>query len=130
MRIGVTPSARARLYKLFFSQHLDANITRMVTLRADEQVEALGSGQVDALYTDSPNLERALVEKDAVVLGDPARTGRSPSFGEARGRGAGGDPRCFAKKGAGAVVRRSSGRSGAPKHLLHTDPKAAGDRRS
>ena len=73
VKIGVAPSARARLYKLFFSQGLDANIAQILTVRGEQQVESFGSGQIDALYTPSPNLERVLVEKDGVVLVDPAK---------------------------------------------------------
>jgi ABC-type nitrate/sulfonate/bicarbonate transport system substrate-binding protein len=73
LTIGMAPNPRTRLVALFRSQGLDADaLVRVRTVRGDDQNEALRAGTVDALYTHTPFLERALLDDDAVVVVDQA----------------------------------------------------------
>jgi ABC-type nitrate/sulfonate/bicarbonate transport system substrate-binding protein len=80
-RIGVAPAARARLSLLFREQGLDANDVRLVPLRADELVPSLAAGHLDGVYTDTPQLEKALLDGDSVMVIDAA-AGDVPAFSE------------------------------------------------
>ena len=69
LKIGVAPEPPRRLRMLFAEAGMDADRdVQIVMRRADDQIEALTSGVVDALYTHSPFLEDALARLGAVML--------------------------------------------------------------
>jgi NitT/TauT family transport system substrate-binding protein len=69
LRVGVAPGPPSRLRFLFESVGLDADRhLEIVIVPGPEQNEALQAGRVDALYSHTPYLERALVDQDAVMV--------------------------------------------------------------
>jgi NitT/TauT family transport system substrate-binding protein len=69
LRIGVAPEPPRRLRVLYTYAGMDADRDlRIVTRRADDQIEALTTDAVDALYTHTPILEDAIVRLGAVLL--------------------------------------------------------------
>jgi len=69
LKIGVAPEPPRRLRVLYASVGMDADQDLQIVLRrADDQIEALTSGVVDALYTHTPVLEDALVRHGAMLL--------------------------------------------------------------
>lgn len=69
LRIGVAPEPPRRLRVLFAHAGLNADQdVQIVIRRADDQIDALTSGIVDALYIHSPFLEDAIVRLGAVML--------------------------------------------------------------
>lgn len=71
LRVAVAPEPQRRLRVLFASAGLDADTDlQIVVRRADDQIEALATGAVDALYIHTPFLQDALVRLGAVLLVD------------------------------------------------------------
>jgi NitT/TauT family transport system substrate-binding protein len=69
LKIGVAPEPPRRLRILFAEAGMNADQdVQLVIRRAEDQIEALTTGVVDALYTHSPSLEDALVRLGAVLL--------------------------------------------------------------
>ena len=69
LRIGVAPEPPRRLRMLFAHAGMNADQDVQIVLRrADDQIEALTTNVVDALYTHTPFLEDALVRLGAVML--------------------------------------------------------------
>ena len=69
LRVGVAPGPPVRLRLLFKSVGLDADRDiEMVIIHGAEQNQAFADGQVDALYSHTPYLERALVKQEAVLI--------------------------------------------------------------
>ena len=69
LRVGVAPEPPRRLRILFAHAGMNAEQdVQIVIRRADDQLEALTTNVVDALYTHSPFLEDALVRLGAVLL--------------------------------------------------------------
>ncbi len=68
LRVAVANEPWRRLRVLFAEAGLDAERDiQMITLPGEEQVEALKTGAVDALYIHTPFLEEALVNQNAVL---------------------------------------------------------------
>mgnify|MGYP006271721391 CR=1 FL=1 len=71
LKIAVAPEPQRRLRVLFAHAGLDADRDlQIVVRRADDQMDALEHGEVDALYIHTPILQDALVRKVAVLLVD------------------------------------------------------------
>lgn len=71
LKIAVAPEPQRRLRVLFSHAGLDADRDlQILARRADDQMEALEKGTVDALYIHTPVLQDALVRKVAVMLVD------------------------------------------------------------
>jgi NitT/TauT family transport system substrate-binding protein len=69
LKVGVAPEPPRRMRILFAEAGMNADTdTQIVIRRAEDQIEALTSGVVDALYTHSPSLEDALVRLGAVMV--------------------------------------------------------------
>ena len=69
LRVGIAPGPPPRLRILMESVGLDPDHDiEMVTVRGPEQNRALDEGRVDALYSHTPYLERALVDQGAVMV--------------------------------------------------------------
>ena len=69
LKIGVAPEPPRRLRVLFAEAGMNADQdVQIVIRRAEDQIEALTSGVVDALYTHAPFLEDALVRLGAVLI--------------------------------------------------------------
>jgi NitT/TauT family transport system substrate-binding protein len=69
LRIGVAPEPPRRMRLLFAEAGLKADEhVQIVTRRAEDQIEALTSGVVDALYTHTPALQDAIVRLGAVMI--------------------------------------------------------------
>ena len=69
LRVGVAPGPPTRLRVLFESVGLDAdNDIEMAILHGDQQNEAFGKNEVDALYAHTPYLERSLLKQGAVMI--------------------------------------------------------------
>lgn len=69
LRIGVAPQPPRRLRVLFAHAGMNADRdVQIVIRRGEDQIEALTSGAVDALYLHTPYLEDALVRLGAMVL--------------------------------------------------------------
>ena len=69
LKVGVAPGPPVRLRLLFESVGLDADSDiEMVIIHGGEQNQAFQDGQVDALYSHTPYLERALVTQEAVLI--------------------------------------------------------------
>ena len=123
LKIGVAPEPPRRLRILFAEAGLDADRdVQIVIRRADDQIEALTTGVVDALYTHSPFLEDALERLDAVMLVNqsggevaPLRGGQIHSLG-ARREYVAAHPEAVQKM-TNAIARAQ--------RLLHDDPAAA-----
>jgi ABC-type nitrate/sulfonate/bicarbonate transport system substrate-binding protein len=79
--LGVTIQDRARLYALFHSEGLDANSAQLELRTPEEMLDGFVPGQLDVIYTQTPYVERALLEKDGMVLVDAA-AGDVPSFSD------------------------------------------------
>ena len=92
LRLGVAPEPPRRLRVLYNSAGMNADDDlRIVTRRADDQLEAFTTGVVDALYTHSPILEDAIVRLGAVLLVNqssgevpPLANGQVHAFGATR----------------------------------------------
>jgi ABC-type nitrate/sulfonate/bicarbonate transport system substrate-binding protein len=67
LKLGVAPGPVTRLDALFKSAGI-ARTVEVVTLMGQEQNQALADGRVDALYSHTPYLERALLQQDCVVI--------------------------------------------------------------
>jgi ABC-type nitrate/sulfonate/bicarbonate transport system substrate-binding protein len=80
-KIGVAVSDRARLYQLFHSQGLDANLAAIVGSKGNEILAQFTTGSLDAIYVPPFYAAKAIVEQDGVVYVDPAG-GEVPEFGE------------------------------------------------
>jgi ABC-type nitrate/sulfonate/bicarbonate transport system substrate-binding protein len=78
--LGVAVPDRGRLYQLFRSQGVDADIASLTVRKGGEQIAELEGGSLDAAYLATPYLEKAL-DHDAVVLLDVAG-GDIPLFAE------------------------------------------------
>ena len=69
LRVGVAPGPPTRLRVLFESVGLDADSDiEMVIVNGDQQNEAFGKNEVDALYAHTPYLERSLLKQGAVMI--------------------------------------------------------------
>ncbi len=69
LKIAVAPEPQRRLRVLFAHAGLDADRdVQLIVRRADDQMDALEKGEVDALYIHTPVLQDALVRKAAVML--------------------------------------------------------------
>lgn len=69
LRIGLAPNVVNRLDVLFESVGLDADaLIDKVVLEGPDQIPGLVNGTVDALYTHTPFMERALVDHEAFLL--------------------------------------------------------------
>lgn len=69
LRIGVAPEPPRRLRVLFAHAGMNADQdVQIVIRRAEDQIEALTSGVVDALYIHTPFLQDAIVRLGAVLL--------------------------------------------------------------
>jgi len=69
LKVGVSLGPPTRLRVLFNSVGLDADRDiEMVIIHGAEQNQAFEDGLVDALYTHTPYLERALIRQGAVML--------------------------------------------------------------
>ena len=69
LRVGVAPGPPTRLRVLFESVGLDADRDiEMVIVHGDQQNEAFGKKEIDALYTHTPYLERSLLKQGAVMI--------------------------------------------------------------
>lgn len=123
LRIGVAPEPPRRLRLLFAETGMNADQdVQIVIRRGEDQIEALTTNAVDALYAHSPYLEDALVRLGAVLIvnqsgGEVAalRNGQIHSLGATRDYVAA-HPDVIEK------VTRAIARA---QELLHADPKAA-----
>lgn len=80
LRIGVAPHPPSRLRALLAIAGMDADKdVEMVILHGKEQIEAFRTKKVDALYTHTPFLERALVDEDVALLVNQS-AGEAPSL--------------------------------------------------
>ena len=69
LRIGVAPEPPRRLRILFAEAGMNADQDLQIVIRrAEDQIEALTTNVVDALYTHSPSLEDALARLGAVMI--------------------------------------------------------------
>ena len=69
LKVGVAPGPPSRLRFLFRSVGLDADRDiEMVLVLGDGQNDAFAAGEVDALYSHTPYLEKALADQGAVML--------------------------------------------------------------
>lgn len=69
VKLGVAPGPRSRLAALFRSVGLEMEkVIDLVVITGWEQNAAFADHKVDALYSHTPYLERALVEQDALML--------------------------------------------------------------
>ncbi len=69
LKIGVAPNPPTRLNVLLASAGLSPDRdVQIVIMPPEQENQAFGSGQVDALYAHSPYLEKALVEQEGVLL--------------------------------------------------------------
>jgi ABC-type nitrate/sulfonate/bicarbonate transport system substrate-binding protein len=120
--IGVTTHDLSRLYELFHSQHLDANLAQVVVRKGEELPGAFKSSEIDAVFTPTPYLEKFIADDDAVVLVDLA-AGEVPDFAErliqamvvAR-------PFAAAQPGEVSALVRAVAKA---EHALHFDPASA-----
>jgi ABC-type nitrate/sulfonate/bicarbonate transport system substrate-binding protein len=120
--IGVASSDRARLYQLFRSQGIDANIAHIEIRKGEEQLGAFANGDIEAIYTETPYAERALVDDNGTVFFDGA-SGEVPAFSE-RLIQALAATRAFSDTRPGdlrALVRALAN----AEHLIRFEPKAA-----
>jgi ABC-type nitrate/sulfonate/bicarbonate transport system substrate-binding protein len=67
LKLGVAPGPVSRLDALFKSAGI-ARTVEVVTLMGPEQNQALADGRVDALYSHTPYLERAILQQGCVVV--------------------------------------------------------------
>lgn len=68
LRIGVANEPPRRLRVLLGAGGLNADDIDMVIVQGEQQIAALTSGRVDALYTHTPYLEDAIVSHGGVIL--------------------------------------------------------------
>lgn len=69
LKVGAAENVVGRLQVLFQSVGLKADdIVDVVVLHGPDQIPALTSGAVDALYTHTPFMEQALIDHDALLL--------------------------------------------------------------
>lgn len=123
LRIGVAPQPPRRLRVLFAHAGMNADRDVQIAIRrGEEQIEALTSGSVDALYAHTPYLEDALVRLGAVMLVNqsagevaPLANNQIHSLGATRSYVAA-HPEVISK------VTRAIARA---QHLLHRDTQAA-----
>ena len=123
LKIGVAPEPPRRLRILFAEAGMNADQdVQIVIRRAEDQIEALTNGVVDALYTHTPFLEDALVRLGAVMIVNqsggevaPLRDGQIHTLAATREYVA-------AHREAIQKVTRAIARA---ERLLHDDPKAA-----
>jgi iron complex outermembrane receptor protein len=123
LRIGVAPEPPRRLRVLFAHAGLNADRdVQIVIRRAEDQIEALTSGAVDALYIHTPFLQDALVRLGAMLLVNqssgevpPLANGQIHSLGATTAYVAA-HPEVILK------VTRAIARA---QQLLHRDPAAA-----
>src|SRR6185436_12319292 len=123
LKIGVAPEPPRRMRILFAEAGMNADQdVQIVIRRAEDQIDALTSGAVDALYTHTPFLEDALVRLGAVMIVNqsggevaPLRGGQIHSLAATREYVAA-HPNVI-KKVTRAIARAQD--------LLHNDPKAA-----
>ena len=123
LKIGVAPEPPRRMRILFATAGLNADQdVQIVTRRAEDQIEALTSGIVDALYTHSPHLEDALVRLGAVML-------VNPSGGEVAPLGGGQIHSLGATREYAAahpdVIQKMTRAIARAQQLIHEDQKAA-----
>jgi NitT/TauT family transport system substrate-binding protein len=124
-KFGVAPEPPRRLRILFAEAGMNADRdVQIVIRRAEDQIDALTSGIVDALYTHSPFLEDALVRLGAVMLVNqsggevgPLRGGQIHSLGATKE---------FVAAHPGVITRVTRAIARA-QQLLHSDRKAAVD---
>lgn len=123
LRIGVGNEPYRRLKVLFSLAGMDAtHDIQMITLPGDEQLDALKSGKIDALYTHTPFLQRALLDLGAVLIVNQS-AGDVPSLtgGEIHTLGAL-RPYAAAHPDVIAAATRAIARA---ETLLHTDAAAS-----
>jgi len=125
LRVGVAPGPPTRLRVLFESVGLDADSDiEMVILLGDQQNEAFGKNEVDALYAHTPYLERSLLKQGAVMIVNqsagevPELTNRQIHTLVTTLEYAGSNPQVLAAM-TNAVYRAQQ--------LIHTDPQATAD---
>ena len=69
LRVGIAPGPVTTLRAVYESVGLDIDRDiETIVMDSERENEAFGAGEVDALYTHTPFLERALVEQDAVMI--------------------------------------------------------------
>ncbi|MBY0494762.1 MAG: TonB-dependent receptor [Cyanobacteria bacterium] len=125
LKIGVAPEPPRRLRILFAEAGMNADQdVQIVIRRAEDQIEALTSGSVDALYTHSPFLEDALVRLGAMMLvnqsgGEVAalRGGQIHTLGATREYAAANPD----------VIRKLTRAIAKAQQLIRDSPKAAAD---
>jgi NitT/TauT family transport system substrate-binding protein len=123
LKIGVAPEPPRRMRILFAEAGMNADRdVQIVIRRGEDQIEALTTNVVDALYTHSPSLEDALVRLGAVMIVNqsggevaPLRDGQIHSLGAT-------------KEYAAAhpeVIQKMTRAIARAQELLHTDAKGA-----
>jgi len=123
LRIGVAPEPPRRMRILFAEAGMNADQdVQIVIRRAEDQIEALTTNVVDALYTHTPFLEDALVRLGVVMIVNqsggevaPLRDGQIHSLGATREYAA----------AHPEVIRKITRAIARAQELLHKDPKAA-----
>jgi NitT/TauT family transport system substrate-binding protein len=123
MKIGVAPEPPRRMRMLFAEAGMNADQDLQIVIRrAEDQIEALTSGVVDALYTHSPSLEDALVRLGAVLVVNQSR-GEVTSLRDGQIHSLGATKAYVA--GHPEVIRKVTRAIGRAQKLLHQDPQAA-----
>lgn len=123
LRIGVAPEPPRRLRVLFAYAGMNADQdVHIVLRRGEDQIEALTSGAVDALYTHTPFLEDALVRLGAVMLVNQS-SGEIPPLanGQIHSLGA---TRAYVEAHADVILKVTRAIARA-QQLLHRDTAAA-----
>jgi NitT/TauT family transport system substrate-binding protein len=123
LRIGVAPEPPRRMRILFAEAGMNADQdVQIVIRRAEDQIEALTTNLVDALYTHSPSLEDALVRLGAVLIVNqsggevaPLRDGQIHALAATREYAAAHPD----------VIRKITRAIARAQELLHKDPTAA-----
>jgi len=123
LKIGVAPEPPRRMRILFAEAGMSADQdVQIVIRRAEDQIDALTSGAVDALYTHAPFLEDALVRLGAVMIVNqsggevaPLRDGQIHTLAATREYVA----------AHPEVIRKVTRAIARAQQMLHDDPKAA-----
>ena len=125
LRIGLAGEVAPRLKALFASVGMNAETdAQLVVVAGPDQLQALRSGKVDALFAHTPYLETALVNDGAILIADnsagevPALAGGQVHALATTRDAARGKPQII------AAVTRTIGRA---LTLIHENPKAAVD---
>jgi NitT/TauT family transport system substrate-binding protein len=123
LKIGVAPEPPRRLRILFAEAGMNADQDLQIVIRrAEDQIDALTSGVVDALYTHSPSLEDALVRLGAVMVVNQSG-GEVPSLRNGQIHSLGATKAYVAAHPD--VIRKVTRAIARAQQLLHADSKAA-----